>query len=380
MRPHHQSGLVLERGKKRKVYVGQFNVYVVDQNGKQVRKQRKVVLGYKSQMTKGAAEEKLQQIIFSETKQGVAPTDKVTLDWFWENRFRPMREPGWETATRDGCVYDWSHYIAPKLGQKPLAAFDKFLLQTHFNQLAKAGYSKWIIKRAKTLLSSVFIEAAELKFMGANPMVRVKLPKCKPLQKPVLPAEDARRLYFALPSLRDKLIFRMGVIWGPRTSEIFGLTVDCWKGDHFEIHNTAYKGELRRMKVKTDDSFRTVPVPVELRGMIERWIAEAGLSGTNALFPGRDGESPMWGNTWLQKHVQRVAKQVGITVPITFQVLRRSFSTRHRNELKDAHLVSGHSEETARRLYAQGVSSEARRIVEGDERAIFVEPATEQVQ
>jgi len=107
-------------------------------------------------------------------------------------------------------------------------------------------------------------------------MARVKLPRRKAAHRPVLAAEDAWWLYFALPSFRDKLIFRMGVIWGPRTSEIFGLTVDCWKGDHFESYNTAYEGELRRMKVKTDDSFRTVPVPAELRGMIERWIAEAG--------------------------------------------------------------------------------------------------------
>jgi integrase len=191
--------------------------------------------------------------------------------------------------------------------------------------------------------------------MGANSMVRVKLPKCKPAHKPVLEAADARRLYFALPDFRDKLIFRMAVIWGPRTSELFGLTVDCWRGDHFEIQNTAYKGELRRVKVKTEDSFRIVPVPAEMRGMVERWIAEAGLNGTDVLFPGRDGMSPMWGNTWLQKHVQRVARQIGITVPITFQVLRRSFSTRHRNELKDAALVCGHSEETARRIYAQAV-------------------------
>lgn len=145
----------------------------------------------------------------------------------------------------------------------------------------------------------MFIEAVELKFLQANPMGRVKLPKCKRAEKPVLPADDARRLYFALPGFRDQLIFRMAVIWGPRTSEIVGLTVDCWKGNHFEIHHTAYKGELRRVKVKTENSFRTVPVPVEMRGMIERWIAEAGLSETDVLFPGRDGKSPMWGNTWL---------------------------------------------------------------------------------
>jgi integrase len=166
----------------------------------------------------------------------------------------------------------------------------------------------------------------------------------------------------------------------PRTSELFGLTVDCWKGDHFEIQNTAYKGELRRVKVKTPDSFRVVPIPAEMRGMIERWIAEAGLNVTDVLFPGRDGKSPMWGNTWLQKHVQRIAKEIGITVPITFQVLRRSFSTRHRNELKDAASVSGHSQETARRIYAQAVPAAARRIVEEDERTIFAQPVTEQVQ
>ena len=41
--------------------------------------------------------------------------------------------------------------------------------------------------------------------------------------------------------------------------------------------------------------------------------------------------------------IQRVAKQIGITVPVTFQVLRRSFVTRHRNQLKDAGAVVGHS-------------------------------------
>jgi len=98
------------------------------------------------------APEKLQQIIFAEAKQGVAPTDKVTLNWFWENRFKAMREPRWETPTRDGCLY----------------LYDKFLLRSHFKGLAEDGYSKWVVKRAKTQLSSVFIEAVEGKFMATN--------------------------------------------------------------------------------------------------------------------------------------------------------------------------------------------------------------------
>ena len=89
----------------------------------------------------------------------------------------------------------------------------------------------------------------------------------------------------------------------------------------------------------------------------------------------------MWGNTWLQKHVQRVAKEIGITVSITFQVLRRSFVTRHRHELKDAAAVVGHSNyaTTTANLYAQSVEESVRRMVEEDERMIFVRHATENV-
>jgi integrase len=116
------------------------------------------------------------------------------------------------------------------------------MLQTHFNQLAADSYSEWVVKRAKTLLSSVFIEAVDLGFLAANPMAKVKLPKCKARPKPVISVEDARRLYDAIPSLRDRLIFRIGISLGPRTSEVFGLTVDGWKGDVLEIRHTAYKG------------------------------------------------------------------------------------------------------------------------------------------
>ena len=54
--------------------------------------------------------------------------------------------------------------ITPKLGELTLSKFDKFLLQAPFNTLAGADYSEWVVKRAKTLLSSIFIEAVDLGF------------------------------------------------------------------------------------------------------------------------------------------------------------------------------------------------------------------------
>ena len=105
-------------------------------------------------------------------------------------------------------------------------------------------------------------------------------------------------------ALRERLIFRLGVLLGPRTSEVFGFTVADWKGDFLEITNTAYKGNLRKAKVKTDGSHRTVPVPPATRGMLKQWIEQNGLVGEELLFPGRDKKSPLWPGVWMQKHLQ----------------------------------------------------------------------------
>jgi integrase len=85
----------------------------------------------------------------------------------------------------------------------------------------------------------------------------------------------------------------------------------------------------------------------------------------------------------MQKHLQRVARQIGITVPVTFQVLRRSFVTRHRNELKDAGAVVGHSNyaTTTANVYAQLVEASVVAMLEEDERRFsLIEQQTPGVQ
>jgi len=345
---------------------------VKDETGEDQRKETGSFLGYKSEMTKTDAREKLRQLIFKATAKGVTPTDKVSLSWFWENRFRAMRESRWEASTRDTNLRDFTHYIEPRLGAKPLSEFNKFVLTTHLNDMAAAGFSKPVVQRIKTMLSSIFIEAVDLGFLPSNPMTKVEMPKCKPTPKPVIDIEDVRRLYASIPLFRDRLIFRLGVFLGPRPSELFGFSVTDWQGSVLEIRNTAYNGTLRKATTKTDGSRRTVPVPPDMQAMLKRWIKENGLKGDDLIFPGRDGTSPMWPGVWMQKHLQRVAKQIGITVPVTFQILRRSFVTRHRNELKDAGAVVGHTNyaTTTANVYAQSVEASVIAMLEEDERKI----------
>ena len=59
----YQKGRVFEKGKRIKKWYGQFRVYRVDREGKEVERTRKVVLGLKSELRKYQAEEKLEEIV-----------------------------------------------------------------------------------------------------------------------------------------------------------------------------------------------------------------------------------------------------------------------------------------------------------------------------
>ena len=77
----YQQGIVYEKGARRKKWYGQFRVYLHDQNGKEIKKNKKVVLGLKSELKKHQAEEKLRQIIQLENGKNVTrPVKKPKIN------------------------------------------------------------------------------------------------------------------------------------------------------------------------------------------------------------------------------------------------------------------------------------------------------------
>jgi integrase len=359
MRPRHQSGLVLERG-KRKVYVGQFNVYVTNECGKQVRKVRKVVLGFKSEMTKSAAQDKLEQIIFRETKQGVAPTDRVTLAWFWENRFLPAKKLGWADATAHGNKTSWARYVSPALGSLRLSEVEPFVMQQQLNTLAEEGYSKGVVERAKVLLSAVLSYAVDLAFLPANPMIapsgrhKVKLPRCRKSTRPVVTESQMARLIAEMTNDRDRLILVLAYHYGLTAEEVFGLTWDSIEDHYVHIRNVAWHGKLYRDTTKRDSRRRDLPLHPDLKTMIDDWRLRSSASGDGLLFPGQDGESAMWPHIFLQRRVTPFARKLGIP-NVTFQIMRRSFSTDNlARDPKSVQAIMGHSKpDMTANIYAQ---------------------------
>jgi integrase len=371
LRPRHQSGHVKIRGTKQKYFYGEFNVYVKDASGKSIRKHRGVHLGFKSKMTKSAAEDKLQQIIFRETGQGLGPSDKVTLDWFWNERFLIARRGGWSDATLRGNVTDWTRYIAPALGKLKLSEIDAFNMQRHFNELAAADYAKSIVQKSKTLLSSVLSYAVDLKFLPSSPMIAasgrhvVRMPRCKRSAKPLVSDDQMAQLIALILDQRDKLILILAYLYGLSAEEVFGLTWDCI-GDSLHIRNVAWRGTLYRDTVKRDSRKRELPLHDDLKAMIADWKRASGGKGIDLLFPGKDGESPMWPNIWLQKRIMPTVRTVGIA-NVTFQIMRRTFSTEElERDPKSVQAIMGHAKpDMAANIYAQSQESKMSALLDG---------------
>jgi integrase len=368
VRPRHQSGWIEERGRKRKYWYGHYCLYIKNENGKYQRKKTGEFLGYKADTTKSAAREKLQKLIFGATGKGVAATDKVTLAWFWGNRFLVARKSGWSDATLRGNQYDWDRYIGPVLGDLKLSEVEPFTMQRHFNELAADGYSKSVVQKSKTLLSSVLTYAVDLKFLPANPMIAasgrhaVRMPKFKRSVKPTVTDDQIALLVALLNDERDRLILILAYHYGLSAEEVFGLTNHCVDDRWLHIRHVAWRGTLYRDTTKRETRHRDLPLHPDLKAMIDEWRLRSGVKGDGLLFPGKDGESPMWPNIWLKKRIMPAAKKLGIE-NVTFQIMRRTFSTEElQRDPKSVQYIQGHADlDTTANVYAQ---SQQSKIVE----------------
>ena len=420
MRTRYQDGHVEERGKQRKRWYGMFYVYVRDETGKEVRRHAGVTLGEKSKLRKHEAEaklrryiaassaiedqlrqlitergldasqqatlrEKVQSIIESEqdpetgaervlTFMGswVQPTgDQLTLEWFTRERFLPMRQAQLAPATRETNLYHLNRHILPALGGVPLARLDKFRCQTFLNDMATPrkeaplGFSFTVIDHCRTMLKAVLEEAVDAELIGKNPARKLVNPDTREPEKFVLPKDQARALLDALP-FRDRLMAMIAAFCAMRPGEIFGLRWSSWRGDHLQIEGTAWRGVLRPGKAKTKGSKTSVALPDVLIPALKMWREHCGNPPGESLIFASEKQTPMRPENWLRRRVKPIAARLKITVPINFQVLRRTFATNAQayGQMKAVQAHLRHSDiGTTANVYTQPVAESVRKLV-----------------
>lgn len=375
----YQKGRIYLNGKRVKVWYGQYLVYLKDQDGKEVRKQRNVRICPKAEAPKWKAEQMLQEIIRKES-QGVGPTptlppdDSVTFQWFLKERYIPMRQGSWSPAYKKTHTYHLEHYLVSHFGDLPLRNLSTFEIQVWLNGLAEKGYSESVVRKCFSDIRAVTHLARKQKFLAEDPAEDITMPLTDPAEKPTMTREHILTLLKAIEDLQDLCLMLIGVFCGTRASEAMGLQWKSWTGESLVPHGTAYEGEFYKGRVKTRGSKAPISVPEPVRPVIEAWKKVCKDSSPEALmFPtfGRGKRKglavPRHAKNFLRTRIRPVARLLGIPDHlVTFQVMRRTLGTdmQHHGTLKDTQSALRHASiKTTGDIYMQPLEESVVRAV-----------------
>jgi integrase len=339
-------------------------VHVRSETGKETRRHVGISLGEKSKLRKWEAEDRLRKIIASATKAQPRPSH-LTVEWFARERFLPMRQPQWAPSTKETNLYILNRHVLPALGETALCALEKFHCQVFLNDLAGRGFSFTVVDHCRTMLKAICDEAVDADFIGKNPARKLVNPETKESIKHVLPKGQARLLLDSLP-FRDRLMAMIAAFCAMRPGEIFGLRWSSFRGDHFHIEGTAWRGTLRPGKAKTKGSKAPVTIPDVLLPALELWREQNARASIDALIFPSEKDTPMRPENWLRRRIKPIAAAAGISVPVNFQVLRRTFATNAQafGNPKDVQTHLRHSDiATTFNEYTQGLPESVRKLV-----------------
>ena len=253
-----------------------------------------------------------------------------------------------------------------QFGDWPLRQLDTFAIQVWLNRMASMGYSLAIVRHCFTNIRAITRMAKKQKFLIEDPGEDVTIPQTKPVTRPVMTREQMLALIGAIEDVHDLCLIHVGIFCGLRASEIMGLQWKSWTGEALVPHGTAYDGQFFEGRMKTRQSKAPIPVPDQVRPVIEAWRAVCNDVSPDALmFPTfgrgkRKGQAvPRWAKNFLRWRISPIAQKLGIPDRlITFQVMRRTLGTdmQKHGTLKDTQSMLRHASiQTTGDMYVQTI-------------------------
>lgn len=356
----YQKGWVRPRGKK---WYGYYRRTEIDPSTNEPKPAvAQVILGFKSEMSKSQAREKLEGEVAKLGKQPLNGDKSMingsaTLGWFVRHRYLPLKEADWREETAKVKKHLIEADFLAEFEDVRLENFDKFTLQTHLNKLAKTR-SKDRVLQIRAYIKDIFGEAVDQDFLPKDPARKLKTPaNLRATDKTVLTWDQLRAALGKL-DLRDRVLLELDMTNALRPSELFAVRWKCLRvpTESITIVETIYKGKLRTFG-KTKGSLTEVPIATELVENLATWRQvsqkrydrmkrKRGLPPSDPeafMFPNREGLFLDVSN-YRKRVLGKVAKELGLP-KLTFQVIRRTIATlaQKKGTVKDVQGVMRHS-------------------------------------
>src|ERR1700761_2344330 len=357
----YQRGYVTPRGKQ---WYGYYRKTVNDPATNEARSVRVPVnLGPKSKMTKTEARRALQREIAKQLGKPGSPTrvmndGSVTLGWFTQNRFIPLKEAVWKEETAKTKKLLIQLDVVEPIGDIPLVNFDKFSLQLHLNKLATTR-SKDRVLQMRAYIKDIFAEAVDQDFLVKDPARKLKVPAQLRATDTTTLTWDQLRLALSELPLRDRILLELDMTNALRPSELFAFR---WKrfdhaGSTLTVAETVYKGKIRDWG-KTKKSLTVIHIPRKLADDLQAWRLEceakaredfaeekraSALSSDDFIFQNENGGFLDTDN-YRKRVLHKIARDLKLP-KLTFQVIRRTIATlaQKKGTVKDVQGVMRHS-------------------------------------
>lgn len=301
-RRRYQTGSILIRGARRKMYVLRYYEPVLLPNGGTGSIRKSVVLGAVHDIGNKKQAMQVAQTHLRHINGGQHQAQSImTFDQFVRERWIPAAMPLLDpqslrmanravtrlaSSDRPGSAETYASklraHLIPVFGTKRLNEITRWDIQSFLTDKLRAGYSGAHIHAMKTTLSKVMQSAVEWRFICENPTRGCRVAR-QALAKPrtFLDVQQVQQLCFAL-SEPCRSIVGVAVLTGLRIGEILALR---W-GRVDLLHNViaveeSYSGRFGPPKTQT--SRRTVPVSRALRVLLENQQTQCKTTGESDL-------------------------------------------------------------------------------------------------
>lgn len=368
MRRRFQTGHILARGKRRRVWVGRYlEPILIDGKVKSVLRSR--VLGACVEMSKSVARRELQDILKPLNEGQYNPVESISFNDFYAKWERDLL-PTFRESTRGFYHATARRWIVPYFDGRKLDEIRPADLQQFINLFAER-YSRSVLKHLRATLNCLWATAVTWRYTKDNPTAGLRLPEGKPVrQAPVLqPAQIAALLDVAREPYRTMIL--LAAITAARESELLALRwtdVDLEMGT-VHVSQRIYRGLVA--KPKTGKSDRVLP------------LCPAGVAALVALGQSqyRRGEyiftNPAGAPYNAEGVARRVFRPLAMTLDLpafTWRSFRRSAETSMHNSgvpLKVQQEIMGHANPKMTLVYAEADEAGKRLAVKGLGDGIF---------
>ena len=374
IRRRYQTGSLVVRGKRKKVWVARWREPVLASDGTLRSIRRSEMIGTLADFpTKRQARALLESRLHEVNHTLQKPQSSMLFREFVNAQWEPAILPTLKYATQRNYRHLARRHLFPVFGDQPLCDIKRQYIQGFvMEKMLRQGLSWKTTLHLRNLLGTIFTTAVEWEYVQGNPARGVKLPP-RPLRQQArfLTIDEVKSLLAVLEEPVRTLVLT-AVLTGMRIGELLALR---WRNvDHERkvicIRETVYEGHASTPKTRSGN--RDVPMGPTLEEVLRQHAAHVRTSEDSLVFATCSGTYLRPGNLH-KRHLLPACAKAGLRA-FSWHDFRRTHATLLSDmgePLKTAQAQLGHANlSTTADIYAQVVPASQRAAVERLEQAV----------